>query len=387
MIFVGIDIAKFSHYASAVNSDGQVLLEPFSFSNSIEGFNLLLSKISCFAKDECLIGLEATGHYSDNIVSFLYSKGFKIGIINPIQTDALRKSNVRKTKNDKIDTFLITECLMLKKYTSFSQFDLDILRLKTLCRFRFDIIQSKTRMKLQLNACVDLIFPELQSFFATGITSKTAMTILEKYISPKRISKTRIDCLAKILKTTSNGKFKSDTAIALKDLAKNSIGIYNPSVETQIRYLIEQINLLARQVNDIDSEIKLIMDKLNSPILTIPGISYNLGSIIISEIGDISRFSSPAKLLAYAGLDPSVKQSGCFCATNSKISKRGSKLLRYAITYAAFTIIHSNDTFYNYYTTKRAEGKGHRNAIGHVSNKLVRVIFKILTENIPFNLS
>jgi len=387
MIYVGIDVAKFSHFASAVNSDSEILLEPFSFKNSIEGFNLLLAKLSSFAKEECLIGLEATGHYAENLVHFLHSNGFNIGIINPIQTDAFRKSNVRKTKNDKIDTFLIAQCLILKKYSLFSQFDLDILRLKSLCRFRFDIIQSKTRIKLQLNACVDLVFPELQTFFATGLNSKTALSILDKYTSPKHISNTRIDYLTNILKASSNGRFKIDTAIALKNLAKKSIGIYNPSVETQIRYLLEQMNLLARQVDDVDAQIKLIMDNLNSPILTIPGISYNLGSIIISEIGDISRFNNPAKLLAYAGLDPSVKQSGCFCATNSKISKRGSKLLRYAITYAAFTIIHSNDTFYDYYTTKRTEGKGHRNAIGHVSNKLVRVIFKILTENIPFNLS
>lgn len=387
MIYVGIDVAKFSHFASAVNSDGEVLLEPFSFSNSIEGFNLLLSKINHFSKEQCLIGLEATGHYSDNIVSFLYGKGFNVGIINPIQTDAFRKSNVRKTKNDKIDTFLISQCLMLKKYSLFSQFDANIIKLKTLCRFRFDITNSKTRLKLQLTGCVDLIFPELQSFFSTGIRSKSAFAILSRFTSPKAIARAKTDTITKILKRASNGKFKDDTARALKDLAKISVGIDNPSLETQIRYLIIQINLLDDQVASIDSQIKLIMDEINSPLLTIPGIGYNLGSIILSEIGDISRFSSPTKLLAYAGLDPSVKQSGCFCATNTKISKRGSKLLRYAITYAAFTIIHSNSTFYDYYITKRAEGKGHRNAIGHVSNKLVRVIFKILTENTPFNLS
>lgn len=385
MIFIGIDVAKFSHFASAVNSDGEVILKPFSFPNSIEGFNLLLSKLNEFPVEQCFIGLESTGHYSDNIVSFLFDKGFKIGIINPIQTDSLRNSNIRKTKNDKVDTFLIIQCLMLGKYSLFKKYDFNILKLKTLSRFRFDITQSKTRLKTQLTGCIDLVFPELNNFFHGNLHSNAAHAILLNYTSPTNISKTRVDTLAKVLSKASRGYYSYDEAVYLKQLAKSSIAIDNPSMCVQIRYLIKQIELLDEQIKSIDLEIKSIMDSLNSPIITIPGISYTLGSMIISEIGDIHRFSNATKLLAYAGLDPSVKQSGNFNASNTRISKRGSKHLRYAITYASSVIIHNNDTFYNYYTSKRASGKGYRNAIGHVSNKLVRVIFKILTENIPFN--
>lgn len=387
MIFIGIDVAKFSHFASVVNSDGEVLLAPFAFSNSYDGFNFLLSKLNSFPINNCIIGLESTGHYSDNLVSFLFNKGFKIGIINPIQSDSLRNSNIRKTKNDKVDTFLIVQCLMLHKYSLFSQTDFNILRLKTLCRFRFDITQSKTRLKTQLTGCVDLIFPELHSFFHSNLHSKSAHAILTKYTTPSNISKARIDSISKTLIATSRGKYSYEDARKLKDIAKNSIAIDNPAIVIQVKYLIEQIDLLDEQVSCIDKQIKEIMDNMNSPILTIPGISYTLGAIIISEIGDISKFSNPTKLLAYAGLDPSVKQSGNFNATNTRISKRGSKHLRYAIHTAASIIIFNNDTFYEYYTTKRSKGKSYRNAIGHVSNKLVRVIFKILTENIPFKLS
>lgn len=386
MFFVGIDVAKNSHFASAVNSDGEVIFKPFSFPNSDKGFNLLLSKLDLNNIDQYLIGLESTGHYSDLIVSFLYSKGFKIGIINPIQTDSLRNSNIRKTKNDKIDTFLISQCLMLGKYSLFKQYDFDIIQLKTLCRFRFDIVQSRTRLKTQLTGCVDLIFPELYYFFNGNLHSNSAHAILMKFTSPSTIAKTRINTLSNTLSKASRGRFSYNKAVELKDLAKSSIAIDNPSMCIQIKYLIKQIDLLDQQISSIDSDIKNIMDNLNTNILTIPGISYNLGSIILSEIGDISRFSNPKKLLAYAGLDPSVKQSGNFNATNTRISKRGSKHLRYAIHTAASIIIFNNDTFYNYYSTKRAEGKAYRNAIGHVSNKLVRVIFKILTENIPFNI-
>lgn len=360
MIYVGIDVAKFSHYASAVNSDGKILINPFPFKNSNEGFNSLLTTLKKLPTNEILVGLESTGHYSDNLVSFLFDKGFSIGIINPIQTDSLRSSNIRKTKNDKIDTFLIIQCLMLHKYSLFSKTDFNILKLKTLCRFRFDVIHSRTRLKTQLTGCVDTIFPELPTLFGSGLSCKSAIAILTKYTSPNSIIKAKTSSITKILTTASRGRFKENTASELKSLAKNTIAIDNPAMCLQVRYLIKQIDLLNEQISSIDDEIKIIMDELNSPILTIPGIGYTLGSMIISEIGDISKFSNPAKLLAYAGLDPSVKQSGNFNATNTKISKRGSKHLRYAIRQAASIIIFNNDTFHNYYTTKCSSGKSYR---------------------------
>lgn len=232
-----------------------------------------------------------------------------------------------------------------------------------------------------------MLFPELDNFFKGNLHLKTSYALLEKYSSPKEISNTRIDTLTKLLATTSRGHYSYDDAVNLKSIAKNSIGIENPAISIQVKCLINQLALLKEQISSIDKNIKEIMDSLNSNILTIPGISYTLGAIIISEIGDIHRFSNPTKLLAYAGLDPSVRQSGKFNAKTTRISKRGSKHLRYAIQRASSLIIWNNDVFYEYYTTKRSKGKSHNNSVGHVCNKLVRVIFKLLTENIPFNLS
>ena len=387
MTFIGIDIAKNSHFASAVNSDGEVLVEPFSFNNSREGFNFFLSKLKDLSIDECIVGLESTGHYGDNLICFLFPKGFKIGLINAIQTNSLRNSNIRKTKNDKIDTFLIAKCLILGNYSLIQEIDISIIKLRTLCRFRFDVLQSQSKLKIQLSTCLDLLFPELHIFFKGNLHLKTSYALLEKYSSPKEISRVRIDTLTKLLASASKGKYSYDEAVSLKKIAKESIGVDNPAISFQVKCLINQLSLLNEQINSIDKNIKEIMDNLNSPIITIPGISYNLGSIIISEIGDISRFSNPTKLLAYAGLDPSVRQSGNFNAKTTRISKRGSKHLRYAIHRAAFLIVYNDKLFYEYYTTKRSKGKSHNNALGHVSHKLVRVIFKILTENIPFNLS
>ena len=387
MIFIGIDIAKNTHFASAVNSDGEILVNPFSFENSKKGFDLFLFKFKNIDLDNCLVGLESTGHYGDNIICFLFPKGFKIGIINPIQTNSLRSSNIRKTKNDKIDTFLITKCLQLGNFSLVQEKDISIIKLRTLCRFRFDIIQSQTRLKTQLTTCLDLLFPELDNFFKGNLHLKTSYALLEKYSSPKEISNTRIDTLTKLLTSSSKGHYSYDEAVSLKSIAKDSIGIENQAISIQVKCLIHQLALLKEQINSIDKNIKEIMDTLNSNILTIPGISYTLGAIIISEIGDIHRFSNPTKLLAYAGLDPSVRQTGKFNAKTTRISKRGSKHLRYAIQRASSLIIWNNDAFYEYYTTKRSKGKSHNNAVGHVCNKLVRVIFKLLTENIPFNLS
>ena len=384
MIFIGIDIAKSTHFASAVNSDGEVLVKPFKFPNDNSGFNLFIDTFKDYDLSNCLVGLESTGIYGDNLTTFLFDKGFKIGRINPIQTDSLRSSNIRKTKNDKIDTFLISKCLMLGNYTLVTKKDIQIINLRTLCRFKFDVKKSQSKAKVQLVTCLDIAFPELANFFKGNLHIKSSYSLLSKYPTAKIISNTRIDALTNLLYSASKGHFKSDKAVALKELAKNSVAMDNPAIGTQIKMLIEQIQMLQKQLDLLDIDISNIMDELNSPISSIPGIGTWLGAIIISEIGDISRFSSATKLLAFAGLDPSVRQSGNFNATNTKISKRGSKHLRYAIHYAAELIIWNDDTFYQYYTTKLAQGKSYLNAIGHVAHKLTRVIFKLLTTNTTF---
>ena len=385
MVYIGIDIAKFKHFASVVSSDGKVIVKPFPFENSRQGFMKLVEEIENF--QDCLIGLESTGHYAENLIYFLYERGYQIGVINPIQTDALRDSNIRKTKTDKIDTTLIVQCLILKKYSLVTSLDINIIKLRRLSRFRLEMVQQQTRIKTQLTACLDIVFPELARLFKGNLHLKVAYALLEKYSSAKAIRSARIDGLTNLLYNNSRGKYNYEKALQLKALAKDSIGLDNPAIELQIQCLIKQLRLYQKQISDIDISIMTIMEIINSPILTIPGVGYTLGAMIISEIDDIKKFSNPSKLLAFAGLDPVVKQSGNFQAEHMKISKRGSTYLRYAIYRVAFLIIYNNETFHNYYLDKRSQGKTHRVALGHVCNKLVRVIFKILTDEIPFNLS
>lgn len=386
MIFIGIDIAKSTHFASAVNSDGEVLVEPFKFSNNNEGFQKFINTFSNYNISNCLVGLESTGIYGENLTAFLFDKGFKIGRINPIQTDSLRSSNIRKTKNDKVDTFLIAQCLMLKHYTLVTQKDIELIKLRCLCRFKEDVLKSQSKAKTQLVGCLDVAFPELANFFS-NLHINSSYALLSKYPTARIIAKVKVKTLTNLLYSASKGHFKEDKAIALKELAKRSIAMDNPAIGTQIKMLIEQIQMLQKQIDLLDIDISNIMEQLDSPIISIPGIGVWLGAIIISEIGDINRFNSSKKLLAFAGLDPSVRQSGNFNATNTKISKRGSKHLRYAINRAAQLIIWNDDTFYQYYSTKLAQGKSYLNAIGHVSHKLTRVIFTLLKTNTTFNKS
>lgn len=162
MVYIGIDIAKFNHFASVVSSDGKVIVKPFPFENSRKGFMKLVEEIENF--QDCIIGLESTGHYAENLIQFLYERNYSIAVINPIQTDSLRNSNIRKTKTDKIDTMLIVQCLMLKKYSLVSSKNIDMIKLRRLSRFRLEMVQQQTRIKTQLTACLDIVFPELAHF-------------------------------------------------------------------------------------------------------------------------------------------------------------------------------------------------------------------------------
>lgn len=387
MIYVGIDIAKLNHYASAIDSDGVVLIEPFEFLNDNEGFYTLLSKLNSFELDDIIIGLESTAHYGNNLVSFLVTKGLHVCVINPIQTATLRKNNIRKTKTDKVDTLVIAKAVALMDHPRFvTLYNIALMQLKNLGRFRMKLVKQRSRTKIQLTAYLDQVFPELQYFFKSGIHQKTVYAILKEAPSATQIASMHLTHLKNLLLSNSHGHFKKETALELRVLAQKSVGTADRSLSIQITQSIAQIELLDSQLDAVESEMKDIVTSLDSVIMTIPGIGPINGGMILGEIGDINRFPKPRKLLAFAGLDPSVYQSGNFIAKKTKMSKRGSSALRYALMNAAHNIVKYNQTFKEYYDSKRAEGRGHYNALGHCAGKLVRVIYKMLKDDVEFNL-
>lgn len=387
MIYVGIDIAKLNHFASAISSDGEILIEPFKFTNDGDGFQLFVSKLESFESDNIIIGLESTAHYGDNLVRYFVADSYNVCVINPIQTSTMRKNNIRKTKTDKVDTFIIAKTLMLQKDRRLISFyDLDLMDLKTLGRFRQKTVKQRTRLKIQLTAYVDEVFPELQYFFRSGLHQKSVYALLKEAPTPKEITSLHMTHLAKLLEVSSRGHFTKEQAKELRALAKRSVGANDSALSIQITHTISQIELLDSQLKKIEAEMTDIMQFHDSVILSIPGIGFINGGMILGEIGNIYRFSSPCKLLAFAGLDPSVYQSGNFNAKSTRMSKRGSRALRYALVNAAHNVVKSNATFKNYYDKKMAEGRSHYNALGHCAGKLVRIIWKMLTDNVEFNL-
>ena len=388
MIYVGIDVAKLNHFASAISSDGEVLIEPFKFTNDADGFQLLSSHLDSLPDDSFIIGLESTAHYGDNLVRYLVNEGHKVCVINPIQTASLRKNNIRKTKTDKVDTYTIAKVLMLQKSHRFITVDdINLMDLKALGRFRQKSLKQRTRLKIQLKAYVDETFPELQYFFKSGLHQKAVYALLKEAPSAKDIASMHLTHLVHLLECASHGHFKKETASQLRVLARKSVGSPDSALSIQVVHAIEQIELLDSQIDHVEAEMTDIMKYLDSVIMTIPGIGYINGGMILGEIGDIRRFPGPKQLLAFAGLDPSVYQSGNFQARRTRMSKRGSKVLRYALVNAAHNVVKNNATFKTYYDAKMAEGRTHYNALGHCAGKLVRVIHKMLTDKIEFNLA
>ena len=387
MIYVGVDIAKLNHFASAVSSEGDILIEPFKFTNDNNGFQLLISKLESLDKDSIIIGLESTAHYGDNLVRYLVASNYKVCVLNPIKTSTMRKNNIRKTKTDKVDTYIICKTLMMQDSLRFVSFyDLDLMDLKALGRFRQKTIKQRTRLKIQLTSYVDEVFPELQYFFKSGLHQKSVYALLAEAPTPEAVASMHMTHLAHLLKANSHGHFDKETAQQLRVLAKRSVGASDSALSIQITHTIAQIELLDSQLDRVESEMTEIMKYNDSVIMTIPGIGYINGGMILGEIGDVHRFSNPSKLLAYAGLDPSVYQSGNFQASKTRMSKRGSKTLRYALINAAHNVVKNNATFKSYYDKKMAEGRSHYNALGHCAGKLVRIVWKMLTDELTFSL-
>ena len=380
MFLVGIDVAKDKHDCFIMTSDGKVLFKPFVIPNNLEGFNCLYEKIISTTNkiDNIKIGLEATGHYSYNILGFLLDKGLTTYVINPLHSNLYRKSlSLRKTKTDKVDSRIIASMLMsdvdLKPYSNILYHNEE---LKSLTRYRFSKVQERAQLKTSISRLVTILFPELEKLVST-LHMKSIYALSSSFPSAQAISKAHLTKLTNLLQRSSKGHYTKDTAILIRETAKNSIGSNKPAKSLELKHTIKLIEELTSEINEIEEEIKSIMDKINSPILTIPGIGQTTGAQILAEIGDFKNFDSADKILAFAGLSPSTYQSGNMYSSNAKMEKRGSKYLRFALFNAAIYVCHWERTFSQYLKKKRAEGKHYYVAISHAVKKLVRLIFHL----------
>lgn len=379
MILVGIDVAKNKHDCLIINSDGEILANTFTISNSLEGFQILSSKILSYASNnsQIKIGLEATGHYSNNISEFLLNKNFPVFIINPLHTNLYRKSqSFRKTKTDKLDTHTICSMLKTQKLTPYAPISYHSQELKSLTRYRFRLIDECSKLKRSFSRLLTIIFPELEPI-VKNIQVNSVYHLMQKCPSTKDISKCNLTTLTNLLITNSKGHYRKEKAIIIRDAAKNSIGTCTPMQSLELVQTIDRILLLRSQIAVIEENIKCIMKQIDSPMTTIPGISTQTAAVIYAEIGDFSKFSSAEKILAFAGMEPSIYQSGEYNSTHGRMVKRGSKYLRHMLFLAAENVSHWDPTFATYLAKKRAEGKHYSVAISHVARKLIRTIYSM----------
>ena len=378
MICVGIDVSKDKHDCFIQNSDGMILADVFTIENNTYGFEQLYHTIRSVTSslEKVKVGLEATGHYSYNILGFLLDKGLTTYVINPLHTNLFRKStSLRRTKTDRVDARTIAAMIMsgvvLKSYTAISYHNEE---LKSLTRYRFDKVQERAKLKQSVSRLVNILFPELEKL-VPKLHMASVYSLLTELPGAKHIARCHLTHLSNLLSTASNGRYDRIKAIEIRDAARKSIGSVMPAKSLELQHTIRLIRELDAEIAEIEAEIKRVMDEMNPPILSIPGISYRMGAMILAEIGDFSRFDSPDKLLAYAGLSPSTYQSGKLDNAYSHMEKRGSRYLRYALYNATKYVCLWEPSFAAYLARKRAEGKHYNVAVSHAAKKLVRLIF------------
>lgn len=382
LYFVGIDISKFKHDCAIVDELGDVITPSWSFQNDREGFSLLKELLDTL-DGEKKIGLEATGHYGQNLKLFLENNDFSFMEFNPLLINRfVHSKSLRKTKTDSIDALMIAQYLMTVEYKPYPPSFYTLEKLKSLTRFRDSLIRQRSKQLVELTNILDKVFPEFKSFFK-GRFSATALYILFHYASPEKISNMNSKSYEP-LRRLSRGRFSMVDFVELKTLARNTVGSTCDYLLQEMEITIDIYNQLQSKVEEIELQIHNCVLGLTPPMLTIPGIGVASAAVILSEFGDLSKFNSPSKLLSFAGMEPGYFQSGTSESTG-KMVKHGSSHLRYAMMNCAQTVINNEPTFAAYYAKKRAEGKEHRVALTHVAKKLLRVIYTLQTKELSYN--
>jgi len=384
MYLVGIDISKYKHDCFIATEAGEIIKDAFSFLNNSIGFQVLREVLSSLDKqDEIRIGLEATGHYGQNLKRFLNDNGYSIMELNPYLVKRFATSlTLRKTKTDQADAKLLSLILNSVAYKPYPLQSYHMNDLKSLSRYHKLLVHKHSKELVSLTVILDQIFPEFKPFFGNKFT-KTAMFLLNNYKTPERIMNINSKSFEKIRKV-SQYSFNTVKFVRLKTLAKSTVGYSSTSLELKLDMILDSVNHLSQQVNTLEKYLIKQVKLINPPTLSIRGVGPLSALSIITEYGDINNFPSPKQMLSYAGLDPSVIQSGTIDKTG-KLVKRGSSFLRETLMNSACTFAIHNPVIYEYYMKKKAEGKSHRVVQTHIAKKLVRIIHHLEINNLTFD--
>lgn len=387
MYYVGIDIAKRVHEAVIIDASGVIIYKSIRFSNNREGYETLIQYVNRVTsqRNQLVFGMESTSHYWLPLYSSLSDSGYRVHVLNPIQSNSMRHMHIRQTKTDTKDSLVIADVLRFGRFSE-TVVARDIqFALREMSRNRFYLTDCISDLKRKVTGLIDQIFPEYESLFSK-IFLVSSIELLLKCPTPEIIRRTRADTITSLLIKHSNGHFGRAKALALKEAAQNSFGVPDACgvYSDLIRAYLGQIKFIQKQIDVLDVKINAIIDTLDTQITSIAGIGPILGATILAEIGDISRFKSADKLAAFAGIDPTVNQSGDFTSIKNHMSKRGSPYLRRALWMASVCAVQNDPMFRAYYDKKTAEGMKYMKIIGHCTKKMANVIFAVLRDNRPY---
>ena len=384
MDFIGIDISKYKHDCCIISAADQKIVSKVTIKNNKAGFDELLTIINSLSNPEDIrIGFESTAHYALNLELFLESSLLTFMEVNPVLISEYKKSKtLRRTKTDSVDCESIARWLMTVEYKPHSKGFYHAYSLKSLTRLRDKLIRQRSFYLIKITNVLDHTFPEFKPFFNERL-SKTALYLLENYGSAEKMARMNSASYEK-LRSLSRGKFSPQQFLRLKELAANTVGVNNSIFDVELNSLLSLYKSLVKEINTIEKEINKLIEEVHPHYMSVPGIGPLSAAVIYSEYGDISNFTNPGQMLAFAGIEPGINESGTE-SHGGKMVKRGSSQLRYTLINCCLPLIRFDMTFATYYAKKRGEGKPHRVAITHVAKKLIRVIYALERQDIDFN--
>jgi transposase len=383
-VFIGIDVSKDKFNVCAISNPNSIIFE-HTFEMSKQGFSSFVEYLYSFSKNSIILALESTGCYHLNLLSFLSLNNFSCVVFNPLTVKDSPSISLRKTKTDKIDAFSIARTLFYLQHQLPTSPFLNS-EFRDVVRERESIISRISKIKNNIEKLLNLLFPELERF--TNIYNNFILDLLSSFPSAIAIQNASIDSLCSFF-SKSVGRKPILFPDSLKKLAVNSIAQYWPMKEKILIQNIKELKFLQQQLNEYDeilnqyckcSSINVDIELLTS----IKGIGQNSAMHFLAEVGNISRFSSYKKLIAYCGLDPSIYQSGKR-KTGSHISKRGNAHLRRIVWLMSVSVVIHNEYFRDYFERKKAHGLPYKKAILAVSHKLLRTMYAMLRKQEKFN--
>jgi transposase len=383
MRYIGIDIGAEHHVVAAVDEQEAVLLKPLRIVEDADGYMKLKEAIG--APDDTLVGMEATGHYWQNLFAFLVALGLRVVLINPLRTRRFAEEDLARTKTDAIDALGIARFLRQKRPAPIAVPDEATVELRELVRLRDQLVASVGEYVNRLHRLVDLGFPEFTRF-VKDLDGPRATTLLSRFPTARAFASQKPRRLAKLVYAGYN-TVGDELAVSLVEAAKRSVGAHHgEAYRLQVRYACEHLELLRRQLREVSTDIDhtIATHELGKLLVTIPGVGPQTAARVLAEAGDLSAFRDADALASYAGLVPALHHSGKSTPLSASLTPVGNARLRRGLYMPTLTAVRKNPWLRAFYERLVARGKPKKVALTAAARKLLHAIYSVVTHRRPF---